>query len=128
VYAPGSPFYWGYADDLSPRNPTFCWSAVNGLYLALTAILILIGACKRWLSSYEILLAAALLLIPYYTRSIEMAMAGQARFAAAVFPVYLVLGNLLARLPGPLAGALLGVSAFYLGAFSALFASWHEVI
>ena len=44
-----------------------------------------------------------------------------------MFPVYLVLGNILAGLPGPIAGSLLAVSAFYLGAFSALFASWHLV-
>ena len=44
-----------------------------------------------------------------------------------MFPVYLILGAILARLPGSLAGALLGVSAFYLGAFSALFATWHLV-
>ena len=113
--------------DLSPRNVFFSWTAVNPVYFVLTAILNLIGAGMRWLSTYETTLAMALLIIPYFTRAYEMAMASQARFAAAVFPAYLVLGNILARLPEPLPWALLAVSAFYLGAFSALFAAWHRV-
>jgi hypothetical protein len=56
-----------------------------------------------------------------------MEMASQARFAASVFPAYLVLGNLLACLPRSLAVATLGVSAFYMGIFSALFGAWHRV-
>jgi hypothetical protein len=127
VYVPGSPTYWGTDDNIFPHNPLFCWAAVNPLYFVLSGILVLIGASKRWLSCYETLLAVALLLIPYFTRGSEMAMASQARFAAAVFPVYLVLGHLLARLPGSVAGSLLGVSAFYMGAFAALFATWHMV-
>jgi hypothetical protein len=117
---------WG-SDDLSPHWPFFSLPAINSPYFVLTVILVTFGACKRWLSSYETVLSAALLLIPYVTRSQEMGMASQARFAAAVFPVYLVLGRLLACMPASVAGSLLGVSAFYLGAFSALFATWHMV-
>lgn len=105
----------------------FSWRIANSACFALTAILIVIGAMKRWLSSYEILLAVFLLLIPYYTRAIEMGMSSQARFAGVVFPVYLVLGNLLARLPWPVSGSILGLSAFYMGIFAAMFASWHWV-
>jgi hypothetical protein len=126
VYVPGSPSYWGLRQTFSD-NPVFCWAAVNPVYFVLTVLLVLIGACKRWLSSYEVMLAAALLLIPYCTRSYEMEMASQARFAASVFPAYLVLGNLLACLPRSLAVATLGVSAFYMGIFSALFGAWHRV-
>jgi Gpi18-like mannosyltransferase len=126
VFDPVSPVYWG-AGEPYPPNPIFSWPALNSVYFVLTVILIVIGARKRWLSSDEVALAAGLLFIPYFTRSHEMAMASQARFAAAVFPVYLVLGNLLVRLPGSLAGGLLGIAAFYLGAFSALFATWHLV-
>jgi hypothetical protein len=126
VYIQGSPSYWG-SHELYPRNPVFCWAAVNPVYFVVTVILVVIGAYMRWLNSYETLLAVALLLIPYYTRAYEMGMASQGRFAAAVFPVYLVLGNILARLPVSIAGSLLGVSAFFLGAYSALFASWYLV-
>jgi hypothetical protein len=126
VYDPFSPAFWG-SREAFPRNPFFSWAAVNPPYFALAVILVLIGAWQRWLSSYEVTMAAALLLIPYCTRSDEMGMASHARFAAAVFPVYLVLGNVLARLPGVVTGSLLGVSAFYLGIFSALFATWRGV-
>jgi hypothetical protein len=123
VYDRTSPFYWA-SDE---RFPFFSWAAVNPLYFVLTAILVLIGAYQRWLSSYEIILAAALLLIPYFTRAHEMFMSSQARFAAVVFPVYLVLGHLLARLPRSVAVAMLSIAAFYLGAFSALFANGYLV-
>jgi hypothetical protein len=56
-----------------------------------------------------------------------MFMSSQVRFAAVVFPAYLVLGHLLARLPGSVAVAILGIAAFYLGSFSALFATGHLV-
>jgi hypothetical protein len=126
IYDPGSPSYWGTGEPY-PRNPLFCWRAVNPPYLIFTVIIIALGVVKRWLSSYETSLAVALLLIPYCTRAYEMFMASQARFAAAVFPVYLVLGHILVRLPGSVAGALLGVSAFLLGAFSALFAAGYWI-
>jgi hypothetical protein len=49
------------------------------------------------------------------------------RFTAVVVPMYLVLGRLLARLPAPLAAALLCLSGFFLAAYAALFAAWHRV-
>jgi hypothetical protein len=126
VFDRSSPSYWATGEPYS-SSPFFCWALVNPIYFVLTAILIAFGAWKRWLTAYEITLAAALLVIPYVTRSYEMGMASHARFAAVVFPVYLVLGNILARLPGSVAGALLGVSGFFLGAYSALFACWYDV-
>jgi hypothetical protein len=42
-----------------------------------------------------------------------------------VFPVYLVLGQLLQRCPAPLAAALLAISAVFLAVYSALFVSWY---
>lgn len=119
VYNPASPGYWGLEE---PPCLLFNWAALNPVYFTATAVLVVVGVCRSWLSSYETLLAAALLAIPYLTRSYEMNMASGARFAAVVFPVYLVLGNLLIRVPGALATAFLGFSSFYLGAFSALFA------
>jgi hypothetical protein len=126
-YVPGSPSYWRADDTIYPAMPFFSWVAVNPLYFLFSTALIMIGACKRWLSSYEAILGLAFLLIPYSTRAYEMSMASHARFSAAVFPVYLVLGNILARLPATVAMSLLGISAFYLGAFSALFAAWFNI-
>ncbi len=88
--------------------------------------LIAVGAWKRWLNRLEVSLAAGLLLIPYVTRSHEMCMAGMGRFAAAVVPIYLVLGQLLARLPPPVAAMLLSLSGFLMGVYAALFAAWYR--
>jgi hypothetical protein len=127
VYDAASPFYWKTGWGTEESDLLFSWYALNPIYFLLTVISILIGAAKGWLSSYEVLLALALLLIAYFTRAHEHFMNSQARYAAAVFPVYLVLGNILVRFPISLAGALLAVSAFFLGVFSALFASWYMV-
>ncbi len=68
-----------------------------------------------------------LLFIPYWTRGYEMNMASSARFAAVVFPVYLILGEWLARLPPAVSATVLGISTFFLGTFSALFAGGYPI-
>ena len=83
---------------------------------------------RRWLTSYQILLAVRLLAIPYVTRAYEFTMQSQGRFAAVVFPVYIVLGQLLARLPTAVAVALLALSGFLMAAYAALFATGHALI
>jgi len=105
----------------------FAWEQVNAVYFAVSAILILFGIWQRRLNVYETSLAVMLLLIPYLTRAYEMNMASSARFAAVAFPVYLIVGEGLARLPPAVSAAVLGISAFLLGAFSALFAGGHPV-
>jgi hypothetical protein len=105
----------------------FTWELVNPLYFVATVVLVLFGIWRGWLNGYEGALAGMLLIIPYLTRAHEMNMASSARFAAVVFPLYLVVGNGLARLPPIVSGALLAISAFFLGAFSALFVSGHLV-
>jgi hypothetical protein len=105
----------------------YTWELVNPTYFVASAALVAFGAWRGWLNTYETSLAAALLLIPYLTRAYEMNMASSARFAAVIFPVYLVLGEILARLPMVVSVALLGISAFLLGAFSALFAGGYSV-
>jgi len=127
IYDSASPCYWRLGEPPGAHHAFFSWTAVNPLYSVTTAILILIGARRGWLSSYDTAVAAALLLIPYVTRAPEMLMGSQARFCAIVFPMYLVLGNILARMPEALAASVLGLCGFYLGAFAALFATWHGV-
>ena len=83
---------------------------------------------KKWLTGNEVVLAVSLLAIPYFTRSFEMCMDAFGRFASIVFPVYIVVAQLLVRLPAWLATALLAVSGFFLGAFSALFSAWYPVV
>jgi len=83
------------------------------------------AAWKGWLTREEIGVSIPLLHIPYVTKGFEWGLMSHARFAAVVFPAYIVMGHLLARLPREVAIALLCLSAFLLGAYSALFAAGH---
>lgn len=105
----------------------FAWEQVNPIYFAVAVALILFGAWLGRLNAYETSLAAMLLLIPYLTRAYESHMSSFARFAAVVFPVYLVLGEGLARLPPAVSAALFGICTFFLGVYSALFAAGYPV-
>jgi hypothetical protein len=44
-----------------------------------------------------------------------------------VFPIYLVLGQLLIRLPGPARVAILSLSGFSLGIYAALYAARYDI-
>ncbi len=105
----------------------FTWELVNRVYFVASVALVVLGAWRSWLDAYETSLAGMLFLIPYLTRAYEMNMGSSARFAAVVFPVYLVLGQVLNRLPFIVSVALLGISSFFLGAFSALSASRNQI-
>ncbi len=124
IFDPASPCYWRRHEPQG--NPLFSLHLANPLYFVFAVVLIAIGAWKRWLNRLEVSLAAGLLLIPYVTRSHEMCLAGMGRFAAAIVPLYLVLGQLLARLPPPVAAMLLSLSGFLMGVYAALFAAWYR--
>jgi hypothetical protein len=119
LYDPNSRGYW---EDLHfSYSCIFNMQFMNGIYWVGAAVLIVVGALKQWLSAYEILLAIPLLLIPYVTLGTEVRMNSQARYAAAVFPIYIVLGKMLCRMPVGISAAILATSAFFLGAYAALF-------
>lgn len=126
AYMPSSPGYSGrFARDVPE------WADLqlaNPVYFLAAAALIGLGAAQGWLSGREILLAVGLLLITYVTRGFDMCMASQGRFAAVVFPTYLVIGRLLHACPLALSGGILGLSAVYLVVYAALFAAGHCVI
>ncbi|MCI0465354.1 MAG: hypothetical protein L0Z62_51190 [Gemmataceae bacterium] len=124
VFDPSSPCYWRRHEPQG--NPLFSLHLANPLYFVLAVVLVALGAWQRWLNAREVALAVGLLLIPYLTRSHDMCLAGMGRFAAVVVPVYLVLGQLLARLPPAGVGLAAGLSGFLLGAYSALFAAWYR--
>jgi hypothetical protein len=105
----------------------FNWQLINPAYFVVSTALVIFGAWRGWLNVYEVTLAVTLLLIPYVTRAYEMNMASSARFATVIFPVYVVLGEGLARVPLVVSGALLAASAFLLGAFSALFTAGYSI-
>jgi hypothetical protein len=123
VYDSSSPCYWARVPP--EGNLLFNLKAANPLYFLATVGLVVLGGCKRWLNGRELLLSAGLLVIPYALQAARTGMSSQARYAAVVFPVYLVLGQLLHRMPGPLAAALLAISGLFLAIYSAMFVSWY---
>jgi len=126
TYDPRSPGYW-QALHYSPSR-LLSLEFANPIYLVGFAALIVLGAWKRWLTTYEVLLAVPLLAISYFTRAYEMRMLSQARFAAVVFPAYIVLGQLLARMPLAVAASLLALSGLLLGLYAALFAAGYPFL
>ncbi len=125
-YVAESTAYWARFDPGVP--PLFSLQFANPIYFAVAAALVAFGAWKRWLNEYEIVLGAMLLLIPYVTHSYRAVMMGHARYAAVMFPAYLVLGRLAARCPPPLLAALAGLAGALLAMYSALFAAWYRMI
>jgi hypothetical protein len=126
AYMPSSP---GYAGRYAPELPAwFNLQMADPVFFVAAAALVGLGAAKRWLSGGEILLAAGLLLIPYVTRGFDMCMASQGRFAAVVFPVYLVLGRLLHAAPLVVSVGVFALSAVYLAVYAALFAAGYVMI
>jgi hypothetical protein len=125
VFSPSSPAYW--LRRTPQGNPALSLSLMNPLFFVAAIVLIVLGFRRRWLSSYESLLAGSLLLIPYIASSYEMHMAGMGRFVAAIFPLHLVLGQILSRLRGPLAALLLTVDGCFLALYAALLAAWYPI-
>jgi hypothetical protein len=125
TFSPSSSRYW--ADNDWHDNPLFSLTAANPIYFGLAAALILLGAVKRWLNGVETLLGFGLLVIPYLTRGYDNSMYSAGRFAIAVVPTYLVLGQLLSRCPAWLTALLAALGGFMLGAYAALFAAGYLV-
>jgi hypothetical protein len=126
VYDRSSPGFW-QALHYAP-NRLFSLEFANPIYLLGTAVLVSLGAWKRWLTRDEVLLAIPLIIVPYFTRAYEMRMLSQARFAAVVFPAYIVIGELLARLPRIVAVSLLALSGLMMGIYAALFAAGYPFL
>jgi hypothetical protein len=120
AYNPRSTGYWQTLTRMS--DGLFSLSFMNPIYFCATASIVLLGAWKRLLTRYEVLLAIPLIAIPFFTRAYEMRMLSQSRFMIVVFPAYIVLGHLLARTPPILAFALLTFSGFLMGFMAAVFA------
>jgi len=126
AYVPGSSGHWSRLE--SGVHPLLSLHFMEPIYFVGAVVLVYIGAVKRWLTDYEILLSAGLLLIPYVTKGYEMTMASQARFTTVVFPIYIVMGHILARMPRWAAVLVLAVFATYLCIYSAMWAAGHVLI
>ena len=123
VYMPASPAYWGRWGGSWPLN----WQFANPLFFMTVWGLVAVGWRRRWLSSAETSFSLLLMLIPYLTRGYEMGMGSMGRFVSVAFPIYIVHGHLLARAPKWAVVVAFGTAAFYLAAFSALFAARNPV-
>jgi hypothetical protein len=126
VYELGSPGYWGNIIDVD--NRILSLSFANPIIYLTVAICVAIGAWKKWLTYYEVALAVGLLAIPYVTRSYEMCMLSQGRFAAVCFPVYIVVGQFLMRLKAGYAISVLAILAAYFCVYAMLFATGYLLI
>ncbi|MDG3005999.1 mannosyltransferase family protein [Paludisphaera mucosa] len=123
---PGSSTYW-YNNEYH-HSLLFNMRIVDPVSFLATLGLVAAGAVRRWLTPREVAASAGLLLIAYVTNGYSTNMVSMARYSSAVMPIYLVMGRMLASVEPPAAAALIGVSGFFLGAFSAMFATWHVVI
>jgi hypothetical protein len=123
VYDPQSICYW--ARRPPSDNPWLNMVFANPLYFQLTGALLLVGAWRKWLTRHELLIGALLWFIPYALQGYRTCMVSQARFASVVFPAYLVIGQMLARLPTWLSAAILVFSGSLMVIYAAMFSSWY---
>jgi hypothetical protein len=119
VYVSSSTSYWKYNDVV--ESPFFSLLFVNPIYFLGFGAVLIWGAARRWITLVESSLLLLALFIPYFTRSFDMCMASQARFACAAFPAYLVIGRFLDRLPVAIQLGLAAVAGTFLATYSALF-------
>jgi hypothetical protein len=126
VYDRGSRAYWRWNADIG--FPLASLNFMNPVFFLGTALMIVHGAYRRWLSTPEVLLAAALLFIPWVTHSYRSGMMAHGRYAAVAYPAYVVLGEYLARAPPTIRWALVTLSAGWMACYAALFAAGFRLV
>ncbi|SIO56366.1 Mannosyltransferase (PIG-V) [Singulisphaera sp. GP187] len=126
IFTPSSGAYW-YNHEYH-HSLVFNMRVVDMLYFVGFSGLVAVGAWRRWLNGPEILTSALLILIPYVTNGYGRTMISTARYSSVIIPAYAVIAHLLYKVEPPIVSALVGISCFFLGAFSALFATWHVII
>jgi len=118
--------YWG--SGAINADPLLNLSFANPLFFLGTVVLIAAGAALRFLDIKEVTLGTFLLLIPYIAQTSRQCMTSQGRFAAVVFPGYIVLGHLFGRLPRPLALYFLLSSGALMMLYATLFGAGYEFL
>lgn len=126
IFVPSSSAYWGH--HTTADQVVFSLYAANPLYFVAALGLLALGLRKGWLNASEVLLSLGLLLVPYGLQGYELQMQTMARYISVIVPLYLVLGQLLARLPTPVAVGIAALSSFFLAAYAALFVQWYWII
>jgi hypothetical protein len=125
-FMPSSPAYW--RRFTSATQMPFSLYVANPCYFVAAWGLVIVGWWKRWLNGYETWTALGLLVVPYWTLGYECVMVSMARYVVVIAPLYMVAGRLLAKLPPVIGGCALGLSAFLLAAYAALFARWYWMV
>jgi len=122
IFNPLSPAYWRRFDP-GITSLIFSPHAMNALIFLAAVIAGLFAVVKRWLTVHEIILSFFLLGIPYISVGYTQYMMSHGRFALTVFPLFIVLGTILSRLPAYVSIPLLAAGAWILGVFSSMLAS-----
>ncbi|MEZ6119395.1 MAG: hypothetical protein R3C28_22900 [Pirellulaceae bacterium] len=97
-YIPDSGAYWKWIDHRCP-SVFLSLQAGNPVLFLIAVAATVYGWRRKWLTAVELQISAGLLLIPYVTRSYEMCMASHGRFVLVALPVFVVIGQVLARVP-----------------------------
>jgi len=126
VYVPSSPAFWFRHEPHG--NPLFGLLFANPIWFTFFVGMVIIGAKKRWLNRYEIVVAAMLLLIPYVTQGYRVCMGSMGRYALVCLPAYFVMGHLLCRLPKVIVAVLAAIWGLFLGIYAALFAAGYPLL
>ena len=125
-YDPNDPAWWALNDP--HVNPLFSLAFANPIYVAVICGLVIYGRWSGHLNSTEAVLAAGLLLIPYVTHADRAMFTAQGRYAFSAFPAFLIWGRILTNVPPAFSSAILAISGFFLGIYSALFVAWHYIV
>lgn len=126
VYVAGLPGYWRSIDPGVPL--VFSYQSANCVLFVAAAILLGVGWWKAWLNRPELAFGVSHLAFTYTMAGYRFCMLSQGRFVSVVFPIYIVLGMILARLPRWAAVCVLVLFAFYLAAFSAMLAAGYATV
>lgn len=91
-YVNTDPGYWNplFRDKVPIADIRF----MNPIYWTATCLLIGLGKYKGWFKSHEFWISVGLLLIPYVTKGYDNGLQSHGRFAAIVFPAYIVIAKL----------------------------------
>ena len=111
----------------SPDRVVFNLGAADPIVFLMAGALIVFGQRRRLLSPGETIVSAALLATSYISIGYESYMRSQGRYAAAIVPIYLVIGHLLARYPATVPPVLIVFSTLFF-VYLCLFFSGHAVV
>lgn len=123
VYDPSSPGYWN--NDAPHDIPLFSMQFLNPIVMLVAWGLVAWGTWRKHLTITESLLSLGMFSITYLTHAAKYCMVSEARYTSAVFPIYILCGVLMSRLPSGVVNVMAAISAVFLAMFAALFTRWY---